>query len=131
MNPFLSLMTAWMQSYTASMMAIAEANAAMAAAMSRQSNVTLGNMTFGNITVYFPFGQGYSQDIDPNTNWILARSAGLSPGSSEALEFAAEFGKQQALVAELTEQPEGMATEAVEKLRATSARMEELRQPRS
>ncbi|MEM1278127.1 MAG: hypothetical protein AAGH74_16520 [Pseudomonadota bacterium] len=126
MNPFLSLMTAWMQSYTASMMAIAEANAAMAAAMTRQTNVTVGD-----ITVFFPFGQGYSQDIDPNTNWILARSAGLSPGSSEALEFAAEFGKQQALVAELTEQPEGMATEAVQKLRATSARMEELRQPRS
>ncbi|MEM9046268.1 MAG: hypothetical protein AAGC81_16405 [Pseudomonadota bacterium] len=126
MNPFLSLMTAWMQSYTASMMAIAEANAAMAAAMTRQTNVTVGD-----ITVFFPFGQGYSQDIDPNTNWVLARSAGLNPGSSEALEFAAEFGKQQALVAELTKEPEGMATEAVEKLRATSARMEELRQPRS
>ena len=126
MNPFLPLMTAWLQSYTATMMAIAEASAAM----SRQSHVQFGDIAFRNIHIYFPFGQGYSQDIDPNTNWVIARSAGLTPNSPEALEFATEFGKQQALVAELTAKPESIPSETVEKLRASSVRMEELRKPR-
>ncbi|MEM0942548.1 MAG: hypothetical protein AAGI70_01250 [Pseudomonadota bacterium] len=104
MNPMLALMTAQMQMMTAAMMAMAEANAAMAALFSRQSNVNVGD-----ITVYFPFGQGYSQDIDPNTNWVLARSAGLAPGSPEAIELAQEFGRQQELIAELTEAPEAEA----------------------
>lgn len=106
MMPFL---TAALTLQAQTLSAMAAASTAMATTMA----VALARgpvVSFGNITVYLPFGQGYSQDIDPQTSWVIARAAGIAPDSAEALELAEAFGRQQSLITTLVPEGDGAAT---------------------
>ncbi|MEL6198070.1 MAG: hypothetical protein AAFT19_09495 [Pseudomonadota bacterium] len=86
----------------AAFLAVAEAQAKAVtamhlatAAMLRCPTVTIRDI---HATTYWPFGQGFSQDIDPVTTWLLPFSFGVLPGTQKAAALVTEIRGQQALV---------------------------------
>ena len=119
-QPFATLMAAQAQMIAG----MAAATAAMMAMWTRPWS------SMGDVTIYFPFGQGYSQDIDPNTNWILAR-AGQAAGSSSPRDLVAAYARQQELIGDLlvglTDGPQAMDKTKVDELRAVSGQISALK----
>lgn len=62
-----------------------------------------GGVSVGDITIYFPFGQGYQQDIDPRTNWgWISGSATDRPEiEEEIVRRVASYGAQLGKISEL------------------------------
>ncbi|MEL7347808.1 MAG: hypothetical protein AAFV96_14045 [Pseudomonadota bacterium] len=108
MFPFLAAM-ATAQAQTLAAMSVATASAATAL-------MRAPTMEMRDLTVYFPFGQGFSQDIDPvttwTTTWMLPFSFGMFPAGPRAAALITEIRSQQALVDRLIE-----ACDAAEKAR--------------
>ena len=57
----------------------------------------------GDVTIYFPFGQGYQQDIEPQTNWgwIGASATHWPELEEEIVRRVASYGTQLDMVMEL------------------------------
>lgn len=120
-NPFAAVMAMQMQM----MVGMASAMTAMMTAWTRTPALSVGD-----ITVYFPFGQGYSQDIDPNTNWVFAR-AGQSLATADPSGLAAAYAQQQELISELliglSRGPEAIDHDKVNTLRTVTGQISALK----
>lgn len=62
--------------------------------------VSVGDVTFN---IYFPFGQGYQQDIDPHTNWgwIGSSATNWPEIEEEIVRRVASYGAQLDKIMEL------------------------------
>jgi len=113
-NPMAAFMAMQAQAWAA----MAAAGAAMLAASARAPWLAMGD-----VTVYFPFGQGYSQDIDPRTNWVLARAAQAAP-AADPMALIGAYTRQQELIGDLlvglTDGPAAMDRSKIDELRAVS-----------
>ncbi len=80
-------------------------------------------MRVGDITVYFPFGSGYTQEIEPYTNWglIKASKTDWPDVEREILRNVASYGKQLGrmmdLLVSLAETTEGVDREKLQAVR--------------
>ena len=120
-----SMLDAWEQMWTAQLhvlRAYADATARMTAAFT--------GMRFGDITVYYPFGSGYTQDIDPVTNWGWVNSAKTRRPdvereiAREVASYGKQLGRMMDLLVAIAETTEGVDKGQLEAVRQLKDRID-------
>ena len=102
--------------------AMTEATARTAAALARAP--------IGDITIYFPFGSGYHQEIEPYTNWgwVDTTRTELPALERDIVQRAASYGKQLGrmtdLLVSVAENTEGVDQEKLAAVKQLKARVE-------
>ncbi len=90
-NPMATMAQGWTAAFEQGLGFWMHQNRVWAEAMRASANVSVGD-----ITIYLPFGQGFSQDIDPRTNWgWMTGAATVWPEIEEQIvRRAASYGVQ-------------------------------------
>ena len=84
----------------------------------------------GDITVYFPFGRGYTQDIEPHTYWGLIRGSKTDRPDIEweivrdVASYGKQLGQMMDLLVSLAETTDGVGREELDAVRALKARID-------
>ena len=87
----------------------------------------------GDITIYFPFGSGYTQDIDPVTNWGWVNSAKTRRPdvereiAREVASYGKQLGRMMDLLVAVAETAEGVDKGQLEAVKQLKDRIDEVK----
>ena len=80
-------------------------------------------LRIGDITVYFPFGSGFHQDIDPYTNWGWINSSRTNRPDVErdiaqtGASYGKQLGRMMDLLVSIAEDPNSVDQEKLDRVK--------------
>lgn len=86
----------------------------------------------GALTINLPFANGFTQEIDPRTNWGWIGATDAPALEAEILRYGASYGRQigrmMDLLLDIAEKTPGVDAAKLEALRVLSDRVEHIKQ---